>query len=1367
MLPVPGASQRAILSPKETRAHLLLLYNLASAAGALPTDCAKRILGRSIDSILRRTLTPAQTPTDPSIASSVEWQRCKRVLCGSASSSWRASERSAITSNSYRGFRRTFATEATSAAAEPAESVEPAESLPLSLTLVPTPHFTSRWRHRLALSIHRKLKEARTHHEDMEETLLWLAKPQIFRMRLSEIDALPKFRDTVRRLVEMSSKILLAHRPPHLFRFCKVLSEHAVAISLMLRRRGGHRSQINGCVEAAGRNFLMLLPDDSDDPEIWALRGAALTFVDEQTEAREFLERLLGAKANDLQAALVRSQQITPQNRQIFLDIAQLFQAILEGEIAHAMGRKLYPRLHSQRMEMQNLRMALHSATSVDADLSADARRAQDSIRRFRFILDRANLAVPTANHLFPDTMLAFDDLVVLLGGQTLRKFCADVIRDYRSDREGCHRILIALSASLLRLDRLSDAVNLFLVAESAHVPLPGQISEALIRHGSRTVSDEIVDSVIAVLMKRPPSSLDLSTWVTVAGHTSRRGNLQLLTSIWKRILELFPSAAKTSVLKDHFLVVYASGRGTYPEFKRYLHENYNVPGSDPAHMNPKKRDFHRHTFQVAIRGHAKGGNMVAAEDLLTLMENSGYGPDLLAHHQLLAAYSRRSDIGGAMNIWRRIQERGLQPNAITYELMARLLANRGDLQSALAILGTLEDRKITLSAKMIGVLMAALTRSGEHDRALELFEKFASSDTVNTNVHAWNAVLRIQVSRMSPLSMVMQTLREMKAAGVIFNSRTYALAMQSACETGNLAAAEHLFAEADGGEATQSEHAEEDEEEKEEDDVIVVDGKLDEKYDTTKFVHPLQPENDFAAAITKPRADIYHFTILIHAHLRLGNISAAKEYFDEMQRRKLPVDGVNWSLLARAYMESDSEESQWLARDIIMRKMEDAERATVDEDDPDAELVPEEKRGTTAETLISPLLVRAAQLGDVQQVESIIGELEADGIELSASTMNVLLGAYRQALDVESMLKAWERIFARAKADTGYAAEMQYEDALHASGLESGRSRGFQRTGRSSGSSSRPLLVGSMKVAPVKRNALCISLSIVLDTLLQTNRHEAIAGIWSRAKAAGFAFDPSNWNDLTIALCRAGRIEDALRLLEDVLNEISLDSGRSVYDDPHLQRRRQEEWRRMRGAKARRKASSQPDQVPTPMSSNERRRRLESADLSADELSLGMDVDHGISDLAEAQPDDTAPGSNVGRTPIFQALARQGRFEETQAIWVASRATLHEIQDALDRRSRVGGSDGGDGDSNSISSSQKCPINYDMCSPPFAEGETETGGGTRVAPAASSSMKGVADLLSRYPRAAYILEVRRRRDRALQEREDRQAEQMIRQGRL
>ncbi|CAO1629316.1 unnamed protein product [Jaminaea pallidilutea] len=1034
----------------------------------------------------------------------------------------------------------------------------------------------------------------------------------------------------------------------------------------------------------------------------------------------------------------------------------------------------------------QKAMIGLRRSLMLRVEDEAARKSAQEALERLTELLDRYNLALPTASRPFAETMMAFDDLVSMLTSRLVRDISTEALKKPTSGAR--KRLLLALGHSCLRHERYNSAVDVFKVADSGQVDLPSQLPDLLIREGSKTMADEQVNLVIRALLRRSSSAsendgepsvpLSAATWKLIGGHVSRRGKPALLESVWRQILKHYPEEGGSTLIQDQFLVAYSRGGvKTYQLFLDHLSAHYHLPAvlcSEPSGDKPlvnqgvHKRPFDQHTYETVIMGYVQGeaANLRRAEQVLEAMEEE-YEPELKTHNYLLNAYARRQDVSGAGRIWRMMIDKSLQPNAMSYELMARMFALKGDIESAFAMLDTLESSNIRPSRGILGIMLSSLAKNGEHERAMKLFRTLLTRDDSAPDVIAWNAMLRILLMRSAPFPRVMRTLQDMEAAGIEPNAATYTLAIQCASEADDMEAAEAFFAKADGAETgfpteTQPRETSDHEEAESFGDEQENEEATSETASTASAATFDPLDADGLGDLRRPRANAQHFTSLIHLHLRLKNIEAAKEYFDEMQRRGLRVEPILWSILASAYAAGESEGSFRLARDIIMRQMDEADRALVDPENGETQLSAGGRYGQTAETLVGPLLGHAARRGDLRRIEAIIGQLESDGIDLSIFTMNILLDGYREIGETSSLMAAWDRIFARARRETGYAAELQLDSS---GGVGTSNSPRIDQRRR--GSTSRRPILSNVEVPRVQRNALCVSLSIVIDALLADGQHETIATVWAQARAAGFAFDPMNWNALTVALARAGRLEDALRVIENVLNHIRQKPTDHGSQDSEFSRHSSDayaERQYMRDDAGRRRLESSQNEGPaedqtmgvTSGTARRRRRTLldndrvqrEAEEEDSDAQSLLDTVDHDelreetpvarsghrTSSSREA-PDRGRRSHEQRRRPIsasrdaasvllMQALDRQERVDELRSVWTASAATLREVQDALNASGRRE-NDGQD------------PAD-------IADGDADAA--TRKPEAVA-----VSALLQRYPRAATILDIQARKDRAIQ----------------
>lgn len=246
-------------------------------------------------------------------------------------------------------------------------------------------------------------------------------------------------------------------------------------------------------------------------------------------------------------------------------------------------------------------------------------------------------------------------------------------------------------------------------------------------------------------------------------------------------------------------------------------------------------------------------------------------------------------------------------------------------------------------------------------------------------------------------------------------------------------------------------------------------------------------------------------YTSLLCAHLREGNTVRARELFEALRKHGVEPGRVTYAVLVQHYA-ADTEESLDVAGELAFEVLE-APRA------PGAWRVPVTNEGPMFEDLLVPLIDAHGKRGDVGVAVSLFHRLLQTSQRPSPRALTVLMNAYRYAGDVDNALRLYDEIYeavATRALTTASAA-----DALVA-----------------------PMPGTASTLGPFQRNLLCLPLSIAIDTASRAGLHDRVAELWTRARRDGFAFDATNWNHLCAALARAGRVRDALQLVETVLRE-------------------------------------------------------------------------------------------------------------------------------------------------------------------------------------------------------------------------------------
>ncbi|PWN20425.1 hypothetical protein BCV69DRAFT_277660 [Microstroma glucosiphilum] len=926
---------------------------------------------------------------------------------------------------------------------------------------------------------------------------------------------------------------------------------------------------------------------------------------------------------------------------------------------------------------------------------------------------------------------------------------------------------LLALGFGLARLDRLDEAISVYVRADEAGFKLPERFARKLIRLCTTGGNTSSMRTVMDVFQRQ---ALDASTglirleeqsYLVLGSFLGRRGQVDRLRLLWQRFLEHYPKHAGSWALKHNFLEAYGRGND-FILFERHLNENWILPGS--SETNARKKTFDNMTYMTVINAYVRFGRMEEAERLLGQLQGR-YREDILlpAHNAVLRGHFRVRDIAKAGALWSKMVQQGPEPSHITYDLMIKIFARRGDLPTAFDFFHLMQQEGFAPSAQILPLLMSKLIRSGEYAQAETMFRSMLRNPHVQMDVRAWNCMLESLVYRNSPLKQVLLAYEEMKKQALAPDGRTYALLLTSACDANAIRTAEHFFAEADYMGAQPDAATGDRPSSVSQSTFFGGDVGSEQQAPVRLPVENIADEPHKRPLRFAPnrRTNVSHFSILIYTHLRLGNVTAAKEYFDELQRRRVGVSAITWSILVKAYIDSGSEANMRLARDIILRQLGEADEDKADAEegqDSDETSNARKNRHRDAQILYAPLLTHSAKQGDSSRVEAILSELERDGVSLSMSTLSIALDCYRHRYDLAPMISIWNRIFEKAteRSNDNHDFNFDAPPSTPTSGpaaLYSGR-----RAARRGDTDSR---LSQVKVSPVRRNALCLPLSIMLDALASEDRHEDIAEIWSDVRSAGFAFDPYNWNQLAAALASAGRTEDALRVLENVLNQLTpaTELQRLILKGRQASRRARGRGEKEGDSTGKGKEGARNEDQTLGISRGPTRRaqreisggqvfsgeppRARGNGLEEDPGEEGDEAwdriaADGLSGRSTAdQADGTATAEGVEeRREILRLLDEQNLLDQKRPFWKAQRNTLLQIEASLLRFSQQ--------HQQGQQGQQEGSLG--------PEGEAEGGGNPNGEEVGVEVGEGEQEartlrLLQRYPRAAEILEAHRARE--------------------
>ncbi|KAL1739234.1 hypothetical protein HDZ31DRAFT_69151 [Schizophyllum fasciatum] len=249
-------------------------------------------------------------------------------------------------------------------------------------------------------------------------------------------------------------------------------------------------------------------------------------------------------------------------------------------------------------------------------------------------------------------------------------------------------------------------------------------------------------------------------------------------------------------------------------------------------------------------------------------------------------------------------------------------------------------------------------------------------------------------------------------------------------------------------------------------------------------------------------RPNEYVVSVLLTGALRARMYARAMQVLREAKERRLPLRPAAYVALVRMHAYKRTPGGRTHALEFAHRFV----RSLLDSRNFAIRHVLEEPRVngmTVVERLYYPLLRAYGKQRRPDKVDELVAEIVGHGSKLSIPTLTAQLDAYRRSYQIGAATAVWKRIFAKGVS-------IMQPSALYA----------------------------SADGADVVRHAdvLRPALSIYIDTLSAAGQHDAIPSVWQACSDAGVAFDGHNWNQLAIALLRAGQVARAFELVEKVL---------------------------------------------------------------------------------------------------------------------------------------------------------------------------------------------------------------------------------------
>lgn len=470
--------------------------------------------------------------------------------------------------------------------------------------------------------------------------------------------------------------------------------------------------------------------------------------------------------------------------------------------------------------------------------------------------------------------------------------------------------------------------------------------------------------------------------------------------SVVRRVLRMLAPTRQHELAKP--LVQWLEQHGTNVMSLRWLALYY----AELGHTDAMERILARLAPDTTLVSHAHLVCEASRGDVAAVTRRIAVPTNEEEAFWLLRAHVRQDDVSGARTVFRAVST--VYNSERLYGEMTRMAAKLGDATTVLDLAAQLEGSGLVCSTSTLTYMVQALGRAQLPEKAAALIARHASRGTrigrrvytalmdahiqvghypavlgiyqwlqaqhdasLRPDTSVYNTLLKAHVRRGTPVAQVLQCLLDMQRWGLTPDARTYALAVQSACDSGRLPLAEELFALAD-----------------------------------RSLAHG---------------ASLALHTILLHAHLRAGHAQRARELWDQLQTRGMEPSHVTLGVLIQSYA-SGTESSLAIAQELALKHSDEAQtqRATGTWKTPALE------QGAALEDLLVPLMDAHGQRGDVWAAEHVLRRLLDAGKPVSIRALTSLMNAYRYAGDLDGVMRIWDEccdvLVPRAKAQVSAA---------------------------------------------------------------------------------------------------------------------------------------------------------------------------------------------------------------------------------------------------------------------------------------------------------------------------------------------------------
>lgn len=602
-----------------------------------------------------------------------------------------------------------------------------------------------------------------------------------------------------------------------------------------------------------------------------------------------------------------------------------------------------------------------------------------------------------------------------------------------------------------------------------------------------------IVNFVIKVLCKSQPETAlivlneaqrqGINTPATVQLHLVRQLALKDIFDPAIKLFDLFPYDPSNSFYLMVGLQLY-SRLGDVTSAERYFQELQD---------GHRVAAFHQALLLHSYAKAQKHEDLRAAFDRIFPYGPEGKrlnGPTQFHYAAAVEGCSKDDDTDGILEWLEDMEVAGLKPTLSIYAKLLSCFVGRGDVVSAANVLEQMRDDGVMPDARCYTIVISLMARRQDHKWAEALYHRAISEGVVpdaimmtsvmNAYVEAgeWQGVIdffgRLTKNRQRRPGFTIDIFNTLLKAYVLIGAPFGLVAKLFLKLEGqeSIRANPHTYAL-----LAQSAC-----------DAGDLDAASDIYHECSRMVEE--------QGASEKLINVYILTIIMAGYLRKQDKEHAKAVYDEMIAKNLQPNAVTFGTIIRAYATEQTRESIELAEQFV-------QNLNIGSSEKKEWKIKSFGRRSWKDSIFLPLLAAYTKRGEVEDAERLYREIGDDTSPIAALTL--LLDVYRRVSDTDAVLRVWSELYRLGLEHVHTGDIFKFNDTHSPPGTQITRVLG------------RPL-------------------SILIDALSTAGRHREVLEAWKDYEQQGLHFDSLSWNGLGVAFIRAGDLERAFGVIEDII---------------------------------------------------------------------------------------------------------------------------------------------------------------------------------------------------------------------------------------